>query len=280
MRPPLVATAKAATIAAAALSRCDVIRCQAHRLDDGQIHRLDDGLYYNAAFGAHNIWEVSIDEELVDEAAQIFTEGDPFAALLEPGEPYVDLSTPCGLKFFGHRVSWDSDISWISTDDEWSYRRFESIFHRMGLPEAFAPVVPHGSQLRLYNAFFVCRTKCETHDFHCDYFADVGTHALTLITPLRNYRERDSFQLSYKPRAERAFLEEAAAEVQAEGETPRAIHRTGRGWSSLARASTIRRSRAQGAMASRTSTSASPLAPTTRRHGRASRGPSARSRAS
>ena len=58
------------------------------------------------------------------------------------------------------------------------------------MAERFAPVVPHAATLRLYNAFFVSRSWCEKADYHCDYFEEVGTRALTLITPLRDYAER------------------------------------------------------------------------------------------
>lgn len=41
------------------------------------------------------------------------------------------------------------------------------------------------------------RSWCEDHDWHADYERGVGTDALTLITPLHDYDEQDSFQLSY-----------------------------------------------------------------------------------
>lgn len=194
----IVRPAGAVVAAAAAASLTSRLRCSL--VEPEAIRRLDDGLFYNENFYAHNIWEIKVDEALLDEAAGIFWEGQPFASLLQPGEPYADLATPSGLRFFAQRVTWDSDISWISTDDMRSYEAFESIFERMRLPELFAPVVPHRRRLRMYNAFFVCRTKCAAHDFHVDYHRTVGTSALTLIAPLRDYKETDSFQLSYKSR--------------------------------------------------------------------------------
>ena len=67
------------------------------------------------------------------------------------------------------------------------------------LPQRFSSVIPHLSSPRLFSAFYVCRSWCEAHSFHTDYMRPVGLHALTLITPLRDYQETDSFQLTYKP---------------------------------------------------------------------------------
>ena len=168
------------------------------RLVADHASRVSDGLFYNDQLGAHNIWEIDVDEALIDEAAAIFFDGAPFASLQQPGEPYEDIPTSIG-NFFAHRVSWKSDIAWSSTDDDDSFAALQSVFNRLELAERFAHVVPHRSTLRLYNAFFVSRSRCDERDFHTDYFPEVGTHALTLIAPLRDYAETGSFQLSYVP---------------------------------------------------------------------------------
>ena len=160
------------------------------------LYNMTKGKYFNPLFGAHNIWEIDVNTDLIDEAADIFYNGAPFAELQQPGEPYVGLKTRIG-EFFAQRVSWKSDIAWISTDDASSFARMQSIFDGLRLSERFASIVPHTRQLRLYNAFFVSRSWCDAHNFHTDYFEDVGTDALTLITPLRDFKERDSFQLTY-----------------------------------------------------------------------------------
>jgi len=41
------------------------------------------------------------------------------------------------------------------------------------------------------------RSRCEEHNWHADYEHGVGVDAVTLITPLQDYAELDSFQLSY-----------------------------------------------------------------------------------
>ena len=84
--------------------------------------------------------------------------------------------------------------------DESTLRKFESLFRRMGLPRAFAGVVPHQETLQLYSAFYVTRTHCDAPNWHADYAARAGTSALTLIAPLADYAETDSFQLTYLSR--------------------------------------------------------------------------------
>ena len=175
------------------------IRCSAAA--DPAITRLSNGHYYNQRLGAHNVWEVELDASLVDEAGAIVSEGSPFAQLVGWGAAYVPITTRRGDHFFAHRVSqWNSNICWISCDNARAFDRFNRLFSRMGLAEYFGGVVPHARSLQMYNAFYVTRSWCKEHNFHTDYSARVGTNALTLITPVADYREKDSFQLSYEKR--------------------------------------------------------------------------------
>ena len=116
--------------------------------------------------------------------------------------------------FFAQRVSWDSNIAWVSVDDRKALDRFEGLFRRLQLAERFSSVIPHDVSPRLYSAFYVTRSFCNSHNFHTDYFHSVGTHAMTLITPLRDYAETDSFQLTYCAQDENGVL------FEADGRTP------------------------------------------------------------
>lgn len=49
----------------------------------------------------------------------------------------------------------------------------------------------------LFSAFYVVRSRCAERNWHTDYDFGVGVDAFTLITPLQDYTEQDSFQLSY-----------------------------------------------------------------------------------
>ena len=193
----------------------------AHAGPDPDVVRCSDGTtFYNKRLDAANVWEVDVDPEVIEEVAQIFfgeagdSSGGPFAGTTGMAEPYQEIETTCGT-FFAQRVSWDSNIAWVSVDDQRSLSRFEALFSQLSLAERFASVIPHDVSPRLYSAFFVTRSFCNSHNFHTDYFANVGTHAMTLITPLRDYTETDSFQLTYCRQDE-----EGQIRLQPDGRTP------------------------------------------------------------
>lgn len=181
---------------------------------DADVVPLASGVgYYNRRLRAHNVWEVAIDPALVDEAAALFYEGDAFAAGLRSPDPISQVDSAAG-PFFCRRVSWDSDIAWVAVDDRRAYDRFDDLFRRMHVHEAFEGIVPHDHRLRLYSAFFVARTRCAGPTWHSDYFAPVGTDALTLLTPLRDFAERDSFQLNYRAVPQSQPLDDTSGAVQ------------------------------------------------------------------
>ena len=167
---------------------------------DRDVTRLPDGTYFNHRLQALNVWELDVDESIIDEAAEIFYSSGAFLSY-DSGvgaARYDDVHTPEG-RFFTQRVSgWQSNIAWVAVDDRQSFARFEELFERLQLPQRFASVIPHVRAPRLFCAQYVVRSRCEGHNFHTDYNAAVGTNAISLITPLRDYRERAAFQLSYK----------------------------------------------------------------------------------
>lgn len=146
----------------------------ASAVSDPDIIPLSNGDFYNKRLGAHNVFEVDLDPVLIDEAAAIVRDGSPFAELEQPGDAYVPIKTAAGLDFFAHRVSqWDSNIAWISCDNALAFGIFNDLFSRMKLEEHFASVVPHKRRLQMYNAFYVTRSWCNTHNFHTDYAKQV-----------------------------------------------------------------------------------------------------------
>ena len=148
-----------------------------------------------------------MDPLIVDEAAVIYKEGrrgsHAFAAIAEPGEKYGEIAISRVLKhglrrlraaawilrrtqataagaFFAQRVSWRSNIAWVSADDERSLAAYEDLFARMRISERFAPVVPHLKELRLYSAFYVTRTWCDAmHGVRINRRRDRGGAAST-----------------------------------------------------------------------------------------------------
>jgi len=165
---------------------------------DSCVDHVAPGRFYNKKLCADNVFEVDLDDAILGEVERLFYEGTPFKRVTDGlSEPYAELETTAGT-FFAQRVSWDSNIAWVSVDERSSYDHLHDIFRRLRLPTTFASVVPHNHGLQLYSAFFVARTWCRSHNYHHDYKPPVGTDALTLITPLRDYKETDSFQLNYR----------------------------------------------------------------------------------
>jgi hypothetical protein len=169
------------------------------------------GAYVNARLGACNVWDVPIDLKALAQAQHIFDSSiqEPLVELCSTGagRRRHALRTDAGQFFVMRPPDWGSDICWVSCDDEETLGRFEKIFRDIGLPQAFAPFVGHSSQLRMYSAFYVVRTKCSSLKLHCDYVRQVGTDALTLITPLRDY-DPSHFQLNYARTGRPADLSE------------------------------------------------------------------------
>ena len=104
-----------------------------------EIVKVADGYYFNRQLGAHNVWEIDVATELVDEAASLF-----YSHLRQSGGQklqdeeqtasgvhHEQVSTPLG-GFLVKRVrDWGSDISWISVDDTASFQVVESTPFRL-----------------------------------------------------------------------------------------------------------------------------------------------------
>jgi len=69
----------------------------------------------------------------------------------------------------------------------------------MKLEEIFKKTVSHDKKIELFSAFFVVRSSCQKASWHTDYVPQVGTDALTLITPLKDYNTSKDFSFIYKP---------------------------------------------------------------------------------
>lgn len=163
---------------------------------DADVCCVAEGLHFNNRLAAPNVWEIDVNKDVIDIATDIFERGEPFASASKDGEPYESIETGVG-SFFLQRINWQSDACWISVDDKESYEAFHSIFTQLKLPERLAPLFPHSDGIQLYSAFYVVRSQCSAHNFHVDYKPEVGVDAMTLITPLQDYEETETFQLSY-----------------------------------------------------------------------------------
>ena len=162
---------------------------------DPDIVRVSEGLYYNQRFEAHNVWELDVGLDVVEAASSIF---DSHLAHHRSEDWHAPIWTPVG-GFLSKRVrDMASDIAWISVDDRASLHLMESLFHRTGLADTLASVVPHSSTLRMFSAYFVTRSWCDEHRWHVDFQEPTGTDALTFMTPLRDFKQTQGFGLGYK----------------------------------------------------------------------------------
>ena len=165
-------------------------------------------LFHNDTLDAPNAWQVAFPATLTEEAAAIFEGaqlGEAFQRLWSGSAAQLRQRTGPAACFLATRVSrggesgqWRSDITWISVDDPPTYRAFERLFVRSGLPHHFASIVPHDHTLRLYTAFYVVRTRCAGTHLHTDFGRAVGLSAMVMMTPLEDFEPDEGFHLLYE----------------------------------------------------------------------------------
>jgi hypothetical protein len=78
---------------------------------------------------------------------------------------------------------WNSDIEWISPDDETGAALFESAFERLGIPAQAAPYLDIEHEVRLFAGFLVIRSRCARPYFHADW-TELNNEAFTVLTPV------------------------------------------------------------------------------------------------
>lgn len=93
----------------------------------------------------------------------------------------ADLPLPAG--YHVERPKWESDIRWISAEDEVTFARFQAAFDTLDVARHVADYVAVDDAIRLYQGFVVVRSKCTEADFHLDW-EDTGNQAFTLLTPI------------------------------------------------------------------------------------------------
>ena len=90
---------------------------------------------------------------------------------------------------------WNSDIEWISADDEEAFKAFECAFHRLNIPEMAAPYIDVDKEVRLFAGFLVVRSRCTQPYFHTDW-RNLNNEAFTVLTPVTDNAE--NFGLLYR----------------------------------------------------------------------------------
>jgi hypothetical protein len=91
---------------------------------------------------------------------------------------------PCKLiSVAPNQDQWNSDIEWISPDDEDGFAVFESAFERLGIPAQAAPYLDIEREVRLFIGFLVIRSRCARPYFHTDW-TRLNNEAFTVLTPV------------------------------------------------------------------------------------------------
>lgn len=161
------------------------------------------GLVYNSRLHANNVFTPRISTAVIREASEDFHDHlrprflDVRDQLKQRRMPCEQLQTNLGRFFVVQPGIWSSDIAWISVDDDATYARFLDFFMRSGVPEQLAPHIDHEHGLRMYSAYYVVRSRAQGTNFHDDFVPEIGTNALSVMSPLANYAAPD-FQLLYE----------------------------------------------------------------------------------
>ena len=133
--------------------------------------------FINRDLLAPNVLTVPVDPATVDEFA-------PIAADHGDTNRFQAVNPP-----------WNSDIVWVSANDEATFQLFQSAFDRLGVAAHVAPYLDLDREVRLYCGFLVIRSQCTSTDFHRDW-EETNNEAFTLITPIGGNAE--DFGLLYQ----------------------------------------------------------------------------------
>jgi hypothetical protein len=160
---------------------------------------------YSDQFSAANVWELDVPMDAIDKAAALFAGTQDASWEWEhrgTGEAATEsfhrqFSTEEGAFFELRRKGWNSDISWVSADDDSTHAQLREVFEAFNLKDTAVGELIPGSSLRMFAAFYVVRSKCKDHNWHCDFKPPTFPALMTLITPLADYPQTKSFNLEY-----------------------------------------------------------------------------------
>lgn len=91
--------------------------------------------------------------------------------------------------------TWNSDVQWITSEDEEAFGTFESAFERLGIAAHFAPYLDIEREVRLFTGTVIIRSRCTEPYFHADW-TKLNNEAFTFMTPITANAE--NFGLLYK----------------------------------------------------------------------------------
>jgi hypothetical protein len=143
---------------------------------------------FNSCLQAHNVFEIDLDSELLDEARALYeTQIKVHSHRVEHGGA---LDSAGGLSFFVvDPPNWGSNIRWYSSNNRRTHDQLVRLFERLQVAEHFRHLVDFESELSVYCCFFVTRSQCRSPYYHSDYYRGSGSNAFTLMVALHDGSE-------------------------------------------------------------------------------------------
>jgi hypothetical protein len=133
--------------------------------------------FINRGLLAPNVVTMPVDTAIIDEFLPLVTNHD--------GDP----------RFHVVRPPWNSDMAWVSANDEATFELFQSAFDRLGVAGQVEPYLDLDRAVRLYCGFLVIRSRCDAPNFHYDWL-QANNEAFTLLTPVTGNAE--NFGMLYR----------------------------------------------------------------------------------
>ena len=134
--------------------------------------------FLSSQFAAPNVMEVDVPSELLELFRRFLPE---IEAIDAPNREYT-LST--GERIWAEAPpDWNSDILWLSPNDERTFEMFEQGYRALDLGRHVAQYIDSDVGLTLYMGQLVTRRRCEKATFHVDWKKG-NNDAFTFLAPL------------------------------------------------------------------------------------------------
>ena len=151
-----------------------------------------DTKFVNTKLDAKNVLEIPISNKTTNSLAKYYKKYvKPFLKQEKCNGP---LNGILGYEFYCvSPPTWNSDIKWISVNSQSSYDSLLPYFEDMDLTDVFKNIIDVDSKIIIYSAFFVVRSKIESHHLHVDFRRGTNVNGFTLLTPLQDQNDVNLF---------------------------------------------------------------------------------------
>ncbi len=90
-----------------------------------------------------------------------------------------------GIELYSYCPQWNGDLCWVSAGNLAGFQFFEDLFEDLNIAGKTQSTLADPRERIMYSGFFVTRSRTQQPYYHNDYSDDVGTHAMTLMTPVQ-----------------------------------------------------------------------------------------------